>query len=279
MIEEDKQNQTNQPENETNAPDSQQENVAASPQSSESDAVGETPRDRATTNEDGMVAAEAEAAAASGGYNSEEEATSSAESPTDSAGQDDIEQLKQQLANSQQENEALKGEINNLKSQLEDTKTQYARLAADFENFRKRTQKEKEDQELQAKCATIKELLPVVDNFERARAHIKPQNDGEMNIHKSYQGVYKQLVDCLKQIGVTPMRPEGEEFDPNYHEAMMQEPSNEHPEGTVIEEFMRGYMLGDRILRHAMVKVAAPPETEGDSSAAADSSETSSESE
>jgi molecular chaperone GrpE len=284
MIEEDKQRQTNQPENETNAPDSQQENAAASPQSSESDAAGDTPRDRATTNEDGMVAAEAEAAAASGRYTSEEEATASAESPTESAGEDDVEQLKQQLANSKQENEALKGEINNLKSQLEDTKTQYARLAADFENFRKRTQKEKEDQDLQVKCATIKELLPVVDNFERARAHIKPQNDGEMNIHKSYQGVYKQLVDCLKEIGVTPMRPEGQEFDPNYHEAMMQEPSNEYPEGTVIEEFMRGYMLGDRILRHAMVKVAAAPpeteaETEADSSAAADSSETSSESE
>lgn len=265
MIEEDKQRQTNQPDNQPETPDSQPEHAAASQASSESD--------RRTTNEDGMVAAEAEAAAASGRSSSQAEETASSESPAGGEGENEVEQLKQQLANSQQENNALQGEINNLKSQLEDAKTQYARLAADFENFRKRTQKEKEDQELQVKCATIKELLPVVDNFERARSHIKPQNDGEMNIHKSYQGVYKQLVDCLKQLGVTPMRPEGQEFDPNYHEAMMQEPSNEHPEGTVIEEFMRGYMLGDRILRHSMVKVAGAPETESDSEESAEASE------
>ncbi|MFM7425782.1 MAG: nucleotide exchange factor GrpE, partial [Elainella sp.] len=130
------------------------------------------------------------------------------------------------------------------------------------ENFRKRTQKEKEEQEEQVKCNTIKELLPVVDNFERARSLIKPQTDAEMNIHKSYQSVYKQLVESLKRIGVSPMRSEGKEFDPNLHEAVMREPSNEHPEGTVLEELMRGYMLGERVLRHAMVKVATAPESE-----------------
>jgi molecular chaperone GrpE len=107
---------------------------------------------------------------------------------------------------------------------------------------------------------TILELLPVVDNFERARSHLKPQSDGEMTIHKSYQGVYKQLVDTLKRLGVSPMRPEGQEFDPNLHEAVMREPTDEHPEGTVLEELVRGYYLGDRVLRHAMVKVAAPKE-------------------
>jgi molecular chaperone GrpE len=81
-----------------------------------------------------------------------------------------------------------------------------------------------------------------------------------MTIHKSYQGVYKQLVDCLKRLGVSPMRPEGEQFDPNLHEAVMREPTDEHPEGTVLEELVRGYYLGDRVLRHAMVKVAAPKE-------------------
>jgi molecular chaperone GrpE len=147
-----------------------------------------------------------------------------------------------------------------LKAQIEDISGQYRRLAADFENFRKRTQKEKEDLDLQVKCATIQQLLPVIDNFERARSQIKPQNDGEMNIHKSYQGVYKQMVDCLKQLGVSPMRPEGEPFDPNLHEAVMREATAEHEEGMVIEELVRGYMLGDRVLRHAMVKVAIEPE-------------------
>ena len=158
-----------------------------------------------------------------------------------------------------QENEALKAQLEELNQQGEALKTQSLRIAADFDNFRKRTTKEKEDLEQQVKRNTITELLPVVDNFERARSHIKPQNDGEMTIHKSYQGVYKQLVDCLKRIGVSPMRPEGKEFDPNLHEAVMREPSEEYPEGAVLEQLVRGYFLGDRVLRHAMVKVAAAP--------------------
>lgn len=160
----------------------------------------------------------------------------------------------------QQENQILKTQLEERTQQLESVKSQYARLGADFENFRKRTQKEKEDAEVQIKGVTIKELLPVVDNFDRARSHIKPQNDGEMNIHKSYQSVYKQLVDCLKRVGVSPMRPEGEAFDPNFHEAVMREATSEYPEGTVVEQLVRGYTLGERVLRHAMVKVAAPPE-------------------
>lgn len=151
-------------------------------------------------------------------------------------------------------------QIESLKAQLEERNTQYMRIGADFENYRKRTSKEKEELDLLVKRNTITELLPVVDNFERARAHLKPQTDGELAIHKSYQGVYKQLVDCLKRLGVSPMRPEGQEFDPNLHEAVMREPTDEHPEGTVLEELVRGYYLGDRVLRHAMVKVAAPKE-------------------
>ena len=151
-------------------------------------------------------------------------------------------------------------EIKSLKAQLDERSSQYMRIAADFENYRKRTLKEKDDLELQVKRNTITELLPIIDNFERARAQIKPQNDGEMAIHKSYQGVYKQLVDCLKRLGVSPMRPEGQEFDPNEHEAVMREPTDEYPEGTVLEELVRGYFLGERVLRHAMVKVAAQKE-------------------
>ncbi|MDZ7964247.1 MAG: nucleotide exchange factor GrpE [Nostoc sp. DedSLP03] len=154
----------------------------------------------------------------------------------------------------------LTQQIESVKTQLEERSTQYMRIAADFENYRKRTSKEKEDLELQVKRNTILELLPIVDNFERARSHLKPQSEGEMTMHKSYQGVYKQLVDSLKRLGVSPMRPEGQEFDPNLHEAVMREPTDEHPEGTVLEELVRGYYLGDRVLRHAMVKVAAPKE-------------------
>lgn len=168
-----------------------------------------------------------------------------------------------ELETLQRENEALKAQLEDLKGQSEANKTQSMRIAADFDNFRKRTSKEKEDLEQQIKRNTITELLPVVDNFERARSHLKPQTDGELTIHKSYQGVYKQLVDCLKRIGVSPMRPEGQPFDPNLHEAVMREATDEYPEGTVTEQLMRGYMLNDRVLRHAMVKVAAAGDRSG----------------
>ena len=164
------------------------------------------------------------------------------------------------IATPESELQSLATKVTELSNQRDGIQSQYLRIAADFDNFRKRSSKEKEETELRVKCATIMELLSVVDNFERARTQIKPQNEGEMGIHKSYQGVYKQLVDSLKRIGVSPMRSEGQQFDPNLHEAVMRQPTEEHAEGTVIEELQRGYYLGDRILRHSLVKVAAPPE-------------------
>ncbi|MBW4664019.1 MAG: nucleotide exchange factor GrpE [Chroococcus sp. CMT-3BRIN-NPC107] len=151
-------------------------------------------------------------------------------------------------------------QIESLKTQVEERTSQYLRIVADFDNFRKRVLKEKEELDQQIKGNTITELLPIVDNFERARSQLKPQTEAEMSIHKSYQSVYKQLVDSLKRLGVAPMRPEGKPFDPSLHEAVMRAPSEE-PEGTVLEELVRGYFLGDRILRHAMVKVATPIES------------------
>lgn len=159
----------------------------------------------------------------------------------------EIAQIKEQLVIQQEKSTAFEG--------------QYLRLNADFENYRRRTSKEKEELETQIKKKTITELLSVVDNFERARSHIKPANDGEMAIHRSYQGVYKNFVDALKKLGVSAMRPEGEMFDPNFHEAMLREPSPE-AEGIVLEQLVRGYMLNEEVLRYAMVKVAAPLEND-----------------
>lgn len=185
--------------------------------------------------------------------------------PGGPTGESDLGSSEEAALSLRQENEALKAQLEELNGQCEALKMQSTRIAADFDNFRKRTSKEKEDLEHQIKRNTITELLPVVDNFERARSHLKPQTDGELAIHKSYQGVYKQLVDCLKRIGVSPMRPEGQEFDPNLHDAVMREPTDQYPEGTVTEQLMRGYMLNDRVLRHAMVKVAAAPEGQSNS--------------
>lgn len=173
--------------------------------------------------------------------------------------ENDSEELNESTNNISQLEEInkLKKELQTQNEQNNALKTQYMRIAADFENFRRRTEKEKEELEQQIKKKTINILLPVVDNFERARTQIKPANEGEMTIHKSYQGVYKNLVDSLKKIGVSAMRPEGEPFDPMYHEAMLREPTNEYPEGVVIEQLVRGYLLNDQVLRHAMVKVSA----------------------
>lgn len=175
------------------------------------------------------------------------EATSTTETPADAA------DLLEKVA-------ALEAANARLSQVVEERNNQCMRLAADFENFRKRTQREKEELELQIKCSVIADLLPVVDSFELARTHIQTETEAEEKIHRSYQGVYKQLVECLKRIGVSAMQAKGKPFDPNLHEAVLREATNEHPEGTVLEELKRGYMLGDRVLRHAMVKVAAPAE-------------------
>lgn len=177
----------------------------------------------------------------------------------------------EQSANTEQlqsEIQALQQKLEQETQQRESVTAQAKRLAADFENFRRRSETQKEEIKQNEKRETLSKILEIVDNFERARSQIKPATEGEKNIHKSYQGVYKQLVEAMKSLGVSKMRPEGEPFDPYYHEAMLREPTNEHPEGTVIEELRSGYMLEDTVLRHAMVKVAAAPEpsSEGEES-------------
>jgi molecular chaperone GrpE len=188
-----------------------------------------------------------------------ENATNPVASSSDAGAAED--QSSDTAANSiEEEIAALAAKNKELAEQKDTFQNQYVRIAADFDNFRKRTLKEKEELELRIKCSTIGDLLSVVDSFERARTQIKTQNDGELEIHKSYQGVYKQLVEALKKSGVSPMRPEGQPFDPNLHEAVLRQPTEEFPEGTVIEELQRGYFIGDKILRHALVKVAMPIE-------------------
>ncbi len=152
----------------------------------------------------------------------------------------------------------LIAESTTLKEQLDDRKQQYLRLYADFENFRKRTERDKEEQEGTITGKILKKILPVVDDFERAQLQISPKTDGEASIHKSYQSVYKQLLKCLKETGVVRMECVGQEFDPNFHEAIMQESSPEYDEGLIIEELRPGYMVSDdRVLRHSLVKVSS----------------------
>ena len=153
----------------------------------------------------------------------------------------------------------LEAELDALKAEHETLRSQYMRIAADFDNFRKRQSRDHDDLKLQITCTTLSEILPVVDNFDRARQQLNPQSDEAQNLHRSYQGLYKQLVDVFKQLGVSPMRVEGEPFDPNLHEAVLREESHDHPEDVVIEELQRGYHLNGRVLRHALVKVSMGP--------------------
>ena len=149
--------------------------------------------------------------------------------------------------------------LQQLEKEHENLNSQYMRIAADFDNFRKRQTRDQDDLKIQLTCSTLSEILPVVDNFERARQQLNPEGEEAQALHRSYQGLYKQLVEVLKQLGVAPMRVIDQAFDPSLHEAVMREPSDEKAEDIVIEELQRGYHLNGRVLRHALVKVSMGP--------------------
>jgi len=180
----------------------------------------------------------------------------------------DLEDIKNDnLKNDDKEvSDDLKSTISNndarleqLEKEHETLKSQYVRIAADFDNFRKRQSRDHDDLKVQLISKSLSSILPIVDNFERARQQLKPENEEAQNLHRSYQGLYKQLVDVLKQQGVAPMRVVGQLFDPNLHEAVLREPNNEYKEDLIIEELQRGYHLEGKVLRHALVKVSMGP--------------------
>ena len=164
----------------------------------------------------------------------------------------------------------LEQELNSLKQEHETVQAQYVRIAADFDNFRKRQVRDQDDLRQQLVCSTLTEILPVVDNFERARQQLNPEGEEAQALHRSYQGLYKQLVDVLKQQGVARMDVVGQEFDPTLHEAVLREENQEHAEDIVCEELQRGYHRDGRVLRHAMVKVSMGPGPQSSSEAASE---------
>ena len=170
----------------------------------------------------------------------------------------------------------LEQELQKLTQEHETLQSQYMRIAADFDNFRKRQSRDQDDLRQQLVCSTLSEILPVVDNFERARQQLNPEGEEAQALHRSYQGLYKQLVEVLKQQGVARMEVVGQDFDPTLHEAVLREESHDHREDVVIEELQRGYHLNGKVLRHAMVKVSMGPgpSTDGSDSADADQPQT-----
>jgi molecular chaperone GrpE len=126
------------------------------------------------------------------------------------------------------------------------------RKTAEFDNFRKRTERERQSVSEAAAADLITELLPLVDDFERALA----SGDEDNAYRRGMELMHRRLLDVLQKRGVTPIEALGADFDPYYHQAVSYEPAEGRREGEVIEEFRKGYMLGERLLRPTMVKVA-----------------------
>ena len=129
------------------------------------------------------------------------------------------------------------------------------RQMAEFENFRKRTTKEKEQMFSMGEKNVIEKILPVVDNFERGLASI-PEEEKSGPVASGMEMIYKQLRKVLEDLGVKEIEAVGKEFDPNFHNAVMQVESEEYESGVVAQEFIRGYMYRDQVIRHSMVGVA-----------------------
>ena len=135
---------------------------------------------------------------------------------------------------------------------LQEANDKYMRLFAEFDNYRKRTAKEKTESYQDAVAKTVLELLPVVDNFERAMAVASADEAFKSGMEK----IYQQLCETLKKLGVAEIPAMGEAFDPKVHNAIRQIEDEAFGENTVCEVYQKGYRLGDRIIRHAMVSVA-----------------------
>jgi molecular chaperone GrpE len=136
-------------------------------------------------------------------------------------------------------------------------KDQFMRAVADFENYRKRIDRERREVSEYAAADVLRDLLPIIDNFERA---LQAPAGGDIDaFRRGIDLIHKQMLDLLRKRGVTPIEALGADFDPNVHQAVIHEPSDQHREGEVMEELQRGYKLGDRLLRPTMVKVAKRP--------------------
>ncbi|MBS3756838.1 MAG: nucleotide exchange factor GrpE [Desulfobacterales bacterium] len=154
--------------------------------------------------------------------------------------------------------EQLKTELSTAKAEAADTYDRLLRLSAEFENYKKRVQRQMEDHKKYANEDLIKDLLSVVDNLERAlnAAGEKQKDETGACMAEGVEMTLNEIVKILKNHNVTPIEARGKPFDPTYHEAVMQEESDDYPENTVISEFQKGYMLHDRLIRPAMVTVA-----------------------
>ena len=142
-----------------------------------------------------------------------------------------------------------------LKEKVDELNDKVMRQMAEFDNFRKRTEKEKAQMFEQGQSNVLEKLLPVIDNFERGLATV-PEDEKDGAFADGMNKIYKQIVKQLEDLGVTPIEAVGKEFDPNLHNAVMQVESEEFESGIVAQELQKGYMFHDTVLRHSMVAVS-----------------------
>jgi len=143
---------------------------------------------------------------------------------------------------------------NPLQEKVDELNDRVLRQMAEFENFRNRTDKEKAQQFEMGQANILEKLLPIVDNFERGLATV-PEAEKDGAFADGMNKIYKQLMKQLEDLGVTPIEAVGKEFDPNFHNAVMQVESEEYESGIVAQELQKGYMFHDTVLRHSMVGV------------------------
>ncbi|WP_418790699.1 nucleotide exchange factor GrpE [Phosphitispora sp. TUW77] len=141
----------------------------------------------------------------------------------------------------------------NINAKAEEYLQLLQRVQADFDNFRRRTLQERQEAAKYCSQRLVTVLLPVIDNFERA---LKAEGEDLQVFRNGIEMIYRQLRDVLEKEGVKQMEAVGSQFDPNLHEAVMQEQSDQYDDNVVTEEFQKGYLLADRVIRPAMVKVA-----------------------
>jgi molecular chaperone GrpE len=148
-------------------------------------------------------------------------------------------------------------EVNKLATDLEDLRQTLLRRQADFDNFRKRIEKERTEDQKRATGRVIEQLIPVLDGFEQAlAAHKEAEYE---SYRKGFELIYKQLLDNLAKLGAERVEPVGKQFDPHLHQALDRLESTKHPDGTILEVFQPGYVYHGRVLRPAMVRVAVHP--------------------
>ena len=139
--------------------------------------------------------------------------------------------------------------------QIEELKDRVTRQMAEFENFRKRTEKEKSQMFEVGVKTMVEKILPVVDNFERGLAQV-PDDKKDDSFVEGMNMIYKQMMTAFDEIGVKQIEAVGKEFDPNLHNAVMHVDDDTLPENSIVEEFQKGYIYHDQVVRHSMVKVA-----------------------